>query len=43
MRDSEHRVHLGGRRGMPWPSFATLDEAAQALAAFHAGQPPPRA
>jgi hypothetical protein len=27
-------------RGAPWPSFATLEEAAQALADFHAGNPP---
>jgi hypothetical protein len=34
-------VDLGGMRGAPWPSFATLEEAAQALADYHAGQPPP--
>jgi hypothetical protein len=34
--DGRYRVHLGGMRGMPWPPFATLEEAAQALADEHA-------
>ncbi len=38
--DGQYRVNLGGMRGMPWPPFATLEEAAQALADYHAGEPP---
>ena len=38
--DGTYRVHLGGMRGMPWPPFDSLAEAAQALADYHAGHPP---
>jgi hypothetical protein len=39
--DGGYRVNLGGMRGMPWPPFDSLEEAAQALADFHATNPPP--
>ncbi len=38
----QYRVNLGGMRGIPWPPFSTLGEAAQALYDFHAGKPPTR-
>jgi hypothetical protein len=37
----QYHVHLGGMRGVPWPPFDSLEDAAQALADFHAGSPPP--
>jgi hypothetical protein len=40
--DGAYRVQLGGMRGMPWPPFDTLEEAAQALADYHAGNAPSR-
>jgi hypothetical protein len=33
-----YHVHPGGMRGKQWPPTATLGEAAQALADFHAGK-----
>jgi hypothetical protein len=35
--DGVYRVNLGGMRGMPWPPFATLDDAVPALVEYHAG------
>lgn len=39
--DGQYRVNLGGMRGMPWPPFATLAEAVQALVDFQRDHPSP--
>jgi hypothetical protein len=40
-RTGHYRVNLSGGVEGPWLSVATLEEAAQALADFHVGNPPP--